>query len=555
MKKIFKSQIFRVCFLFIFGFISFSYIYYEISKYADFINKQYFYICGLFGGLLMLTGAFRKKRDFKDIEHGSSRWAIQKEIKRFIDKDFSKNIILSQTEFLSMDGRKTRRNNHVLVIGGSGSGKSRYYAKPNIMQMNASYVIIDPKGEHFRDAGKMLKDNGYRIKAFNTVNLENSMHFNPFPYFRGAKDINRFVDMLINNTSGVDEKKDFFVKAEKLWLVAVISYIQEHAYKFEQNMSSVINFLVNSQAKDDDEDYKSPVDILFDELYEKDPYNFAYEQYVGYKSAAGKTAKSILISLNARLLPFKIKEIKELLSDDELEIDKMGDEKTALFLIIDDSDTTYNFIVALLIDIMMNVLKRKADKNPNGMLKIPVRFILDEIANVGKFDKLHILIAVLRSRGISIEMMFQNIDQLKALYSKDWATIEGNCDTTVFLGGKGAETGKYVSENLVGKATIDTKSYGGSGNASSLGYNSYSTNDQKGGRHLLDNVEVGKIADDMCIVSIRGLNPFLSEKFNPKKHKNYKHLADENKSNAFCFTKNTNLSYNNMKYVTEIEID
>ena len=398
----------------------------------------------------------------------------------------------------------------------------------------------------------MLENNGYRIKIFDIQNFKNSMRFNPFVYFTETKDIKRFVNMLIANTenekaSGTD---DFWVKAEKLWLMACISYICETCLDHEKNLNSLIDMLNNSQAKDDDEDFKSPVDILFYDLQETNPTSFAVKQYVKYKLAAGKTAKSILVSLGVRLSDFDIPEVSDLVATDELELDTIGDEKTALFIIIDDLDLTFNYLVAIMLDVMFNALKRKADALSSECLKIPVNCYLDELANIGRFPNLHVLIAIIRSRGISLHLIFQNLSQLKATYDKNWGTIEGNCDTTVFLGGKGEETQKYVSSSMVGKATIDTKSQGGGGTASSLGFNSYNMNEQKAGRSLIDETEVAKLGDDECIINIRGFEPFKDVKIETEKHKNYKLLADYNKE--FAFSKKSDRLEVNYNYITEI---
>lgn len=560
MKKLVKNKFFVLPFLFCitFAFLCWLCIFVAGELQYKLNLKTAAAACAVLSLLMMATTQLKKKRQYENIEHGSAKWGTAKDIKPYIDKDKSQNIILSQSEALSMDMRKTHRDCHVFVVGGSGSGKSRYYAKPNIMQMNASYVITDPSGEHLHDEGKMLEENGYKTKVFDVVSLTNSMHFNPFAYFKDIKDIRRFINILIANTSGdtsnSNYSEDFWVKSERLWLMATIAYVQETCLDDEKNMNSVVTLLNNSAARDEDEDFKSAVDILFDDLEEKNPNSFAVKQYKKYKLAAGKTAKSILVSVGVRLADFDIPEISDLVADDELELDKMGDEKTALFIIVDDTDTTYNYLVAILLDVLFNTLKTVADSNNEHHLKIPVRCILDEIANIGRFPNLHILVAVMRKRWVSLELLFQNLNQLKALYKDNWATIEGNCDTTLFLGGKGEDTTKYVSDGLLGKATIDTVSYGSGGTANSFGKNSYNSNEQNAARSLLDETEVAQLKDDECIVSIRGLPPFKSKKFFPELHGNYKRLADENPSNAYFFRRDLDVKVKNIQYYTEINL-
>lgn len=531
-----------------------------ISKTLGIGSTQISAIVGLFiGGVMMTSQLGRKKRAFADIEHGSAKWGDINQLKPLQERVDTENLIFSQNIKLSMDMRKTRRNRHVLVFGGSGSGKSRYFVKPNVLQMNASYAITDPKGEHLADEGKMLADNGYKIKVFNIVDFKNSMRFNPLAYFLETKDIRRFVTMLIANTTNENANgnitEDFWVKAERLWLMACLSYINETCEEHERNLLSLVMLLDNSQAKDDDEDFKSPVDILFDELEAENPNSFAAKQYKKYKLAAGKTAKSILISLGVRLSDLDIPEIADLLCDDELELDKIGDEKTALFIIIDDLETSYNYLVAIMLDVMFNSLKRKADLLPSGHLDVPVNCYLDEIANIGKFPTLHILIAVIRSRGISLTLIFQTLGQLKSVYKDTWSTIESNCDTTVFLGGKGEDMTKYVSNVMVGKTTIDTLSTGGSGGAGSLGLTSYNRNEQKAGRDLIDEAEVAKLKDNESIVNIRGFQPFFDVKFATEKHKNYKLLADSDKANTYRHTKSGSIDFTQINYITEIIIE
>ena len=561
MKKAIKSKLFIIPFLFLitFGiFMALTYMVVSKLKYPmSLMNWETAAEISAAVSALLILMRFHgsKKREYKDIEQGSARWGKKKDMALYTDKNFQSNIILSSEEFLSMNMRKTHRDCHVLVIGGSGSGKSRFYALPNIMQMNASYVITDPSGEHLLNEGKMLEEHGYKVKVFNVVDMENSLHFNPFHYYKEPEDIIRFVELFIANTSGsksqnTSEDMGFWKNCEKLWFMAHIAYIQETCIEEEKNLNSLVLLLNNSETREEDEDYKSPVDVLFDELEEQNPDSFAVKQYKKYKLAAGKTAKSILISVGVRLANFDIPKLAHLVDDDELELEKIGDKKTALFIIVSDTDKTYNYIAAILLDVLFKTLSKRADSQPEHHLKIPVRCILDEIANIGYFPDLHILIAVLRKRWIDLEMLFQNVNQLKALYKDNWATIEGNCDTTVFLGGKGEDTTKYVSNDLLGKATIDTFSQGGGGTASSLGQNSYNFSNQKTGRNLLDETEVARLKDDECIVSIRGLPPFKSKKYNPEKHENYKLLADSNSKNAYHFHRGLDKKNADIEYVT-----
>jgi len=558
MKKFMKNKFFRIPFLFI---ITFAVLYFScVAAMTELqcLDQELAAKASVTIAFVLMFTQFKKKREYQDIENGSSRLGRKKDIKPYIDKDFRNNIILSQTESLSLNMRQTHRNCHVFVVGGSGSGKSRYYVKPNVMQMNASYVITDPSAEHLRDEGKMLLDNNYKLKVYDTVSLKNSMHFNPFVYYTEVKDVRRFVNIFMANTSGDASNpqyhEDFWVKAERLWLMAHISYVQETCLEQEKNLPSVVTLLDNSEARDEDEDFKSAVDILFDELGAKNPNSFAVKQYKKYKLAAGKTAKSILVSIGIRMADFDIPEIADLFSDDELELDKMGDEKTALFIIVDDTDTTYNYFVAILIDVLVNTLKSVAKASPQSHCKIPVRFMLDEIANIGKFPSLQNWVAAMRKYWVSFEFLFQNVNQAKAIYKDHWATIEGNCDTTVFLGGKGEDTTKYVSNDLLGKATIDTVSYGSNGTGTSIGKSGYSSNEQKAGRNLLDETEVARLDDDECIVSIRGLPPFQSKKYKTEEHPNYKYLADSNQANTYFFSREPEFAKEPIQYYTEINL-
>lgn len=558
MKKMIKSKLFAVPFLFSVTFFMFMAIILMVERQLSYSIKwqtaaEFSAVIAALMVLMRFKGG--KKREFENIEHGSTRWGKQNDIKPYIDPVFEKNIILSSKEFLSMNIYKTNLNCHVLVFGGSGSGKSRFYALPNIMQMNASYVITDPSGEHLRNEGKMLEEHGYKVKVFNIVDMENSLHFNPFHYYREPEDIIRFVELFIANTSGgkaqsTSDDMGFWQNCEKLWFMAHIAYIQETCMEDEKNMKSLVLLLDNSVTKEEDEDFKSPVDILFDELEQQNPESFAVKQYKKYKLAAGKTAKSILISVGVRLANFDIPKVANLFDDDELELEKMGDEKTALFIIVSDTDKTFNYLVAILLDVLFKTLSKAADNSPKGHLKIQVRCILDEIANIGFFPDLHILIAVLRKRWVSLELLFQNVSQGKALYKDNWPTIESNCDSTVFLGNKGEDTTKYVSNVMLGKATIDTVSYGGGGTANSFGNNSYNSNEQKAGRNLLDEAEVARLDKTECIVQLRGLQPFKSKKYDPKDHKNYRFLANGDPDNTYRFHRGLDLQKSEIQYIT-----
>lgn len=554
-----KNRFVVALFLFCITFVVIYFVTDQVSKVVNIGSSQISALISLGVSLIMVSSQIgKKRRDFENIEHGSARWGKYSELSKLRDKDYSENLLFSKNVRLSMDMRKTRRNRHALIFGGSGSGKSRYYLKPNVLQMNASYVIADPKGEHLKSEGKMLEENGYRIKVLNVVDLKQSMQFNPMVYFKETRDIRRFVNMLIQNTTGDNPNgnvtEDFWVKAERLWLMACLSYINETCEHNEKNLISLITMLDNSQAKDDDEDFKSAVDILFDELEGIEPSSFAVKQYKKYKLAAGKTAKSILISIGVRLSDLDIPEIAELLSDDELDLETIGDKKTALFIIIDDLEISYNYIVAIMLDVMFNALKRKADSLPSECLDIPVNCYLDELANIGRFPNLHILIAVMRSRGVSLHLIFQNLGQLKSVYKDHWATIEGNCDTTVFLGGKGEDMQKYVSNVMVGKTTIDTLSTGGSGGVGTMGLTSYNKNEQKTGRNLIDEAEVAKLADNECIINIRGFEPFKDVKYETEKHKNYRFLGDCDESRIYTFVKPGSINLAAFNYVTQYEL-
>ena len=430
-----------------------------------------------------------------------------------------------------MSGRpkqpKYARNKNILVIGGSGSGKTRFFVKPNLMQMHSSYVVTDPKGTVLVECGKMLSKNDYRIKVLNTIKFAKSMHYNPFAYIRSEKDILKLVNTIIVNTKGEGQQasEDFWVKAEKLYYTALIAYIWYEAPEEEQNFSMLIDLVDASEAREDDEDFKNAVDLLFEELEQKNPNHFAVRQYKKYKLAAGKTAKSILISCGARLAPFDIPQLREIMSYDELELDRMGDRRTATFFCISDTDSTYNFLVALAFSQMFNLLCERADNVHGGRLPHHVRVLWDEAANTGQVPNLEKLVAVIRSREISLCLLYQQLAQCKAIYDKNAETILGNMDSVLFLGGREASTIKEISENWLGKATISMQTEGRSRGQSE----SYSQNTQRLGRELMTPSELATMPGDRCILQLRGLPPFYSRKYDLKQHPNYRFTAEVDK--------------------------
>ncbi|WP_105243348.1 VirD4-like conjugal transfer protein, CD1115 family [Streptococcus suis] len=467
-------------------------------------------------------------------EYGSARWGTKKDIEPYMDEKFQNNILLTQTERLTMNGRpenpKYARNKNVLVIGGSGSGKTRFYVKPNLMQMHSSYCVTDPKGTIVLECGKMLEDNGYEIKILNTINFKKSMKYNPFAYICSEKDILKLVQTIIANTKGEGEKagEDFWVKAEKLYYTALIGYIFYEAPREEKNFATLLDMIDASEVREDDETYMNPIDRLFEALEKKEPTHFAVKQYKKYKLAAGKTAKSILISCGARLAPFDIRELRDLMKEDELELDTLGDRKTALFVIISDTDDTFNFVVSIMYSQLFNLLCDKADDVYGGRLPVHVRCLLDEFANIGLIPKFEKLIATIRSREISASIILQAQSQLKAIYKDNADTIVGNCDSTLFLGGKEKTTLKEISETL-GKETIDL--YNTSETRSNQ--KSFGLNYQKTGKELMSQDEITVMDGGKCIFQLRGVRPFLSDKFDITKHKNYKLLEDYDKKNLF----------------------
>ncbi|NSJ56055.1 VirD4-like conjugal transfer protein, CD1115 family [Enterocloster clostridioformis] len=478
------------------------------------------------------------KKYRKGMEYGSARWGTAEDIKPYIDPVFENNIPLTQTERLTMNSRpkqpKYARNKNILVIGGSGSGKTRFFVKPSLMQMHSSYVVTDPKGTVLIECGKLLQRGGYKIKVLNTINFKKSMKYNPFAYLRSEKDILKLVNTIIANTKGDGEKsgEDFWVKAEKLYYTALIGYIWYEAPDEEKNFTTLLEMINASEAREDDEDFKNPVDLMFERLEEKDPEHFAVKQYKKYKLAAGKTAKSILISCGARLAPFDIRELRELMETDEMELDTLGDRKTALFVIISDTDDTFNFVVSILYTQLFNLLCDKADDEYGGRLPVHVRCLLDEFANIGQIPKFEKLIATIRSREISASIILQSQSQLKAIYKDNADTIVGNCDTTLFLGGKEKTTLKEISE-ILGKETIDSFN-----TSETRGRElSHGLNYQKLGKELMTQDEIAVMDGGKCILQLRGVRPFFSDKFDITKHPKYKYLSDADPKNAFDMEK------------------
>lgn len=496
---------------------------------------------GVFIGVALKVVVYLKgknaKKYRKDVEHGSARWGKSSDIKPFVDSVPKNNIILTQTESLTLNNRpkdpKTGRNKNVLVIGGSGSGKTRNWLKPNLMQCHSSYVVTDPKGSVVIECGNLLLSKGYRIKILNTVNFTKSMHYNPFAYIRSEKDILKLVTALIVNTKGEGKSGDeFWTKAETLLYTALIGYIHFEAPESEQNFSTLLELINASEIREDDEDFKNPVDLMFEALEMKNADHFAVRQYKKYKLAAGKTAKSILISCGARLAPFDIKELRELTAYDEMALDTLGDELTALFFIISDTDDTFNFIVSLAYTQLFNLLCDKADDVYGGRLPIHVRCLIDEAANIGQIPKLEKLVATIRSREISACLLLQAQSQLKALYKDHAETIIGNMDSTLFLGGKERTTLKELSETL-GKETIDTFNTGESRGREI----SHSRNFQKLGKDLMSMDELSVLDGGKCILQLRGVRPFLSNKYDITKHPHYQYTSDADPRNAFHIEK------------------
>ena len=516
-------------------------------------------LLGVAGAALVRLAVYLKAKNAKKyrrgVEYGSARWGRPEDIAPYIDPVPDWNIPLTRTESLTMTSRpknpKTARNKNILVIGGSGSGKTRFFVKPSLLQMHSSYVVTDPKGQLLRETGKLLAHGGpkrdengkpvrdkrgkvvyepYRIKVLNTINFSKSMKYNPLAYVRSEKDILKLVNVIIANTKGDGEKssEDFWIKAERLLYCALIGYIWYEAEPEEKNFITLLELINACEAREDDETYKSPVDILFDELAQAQPEHFAVKQYVKFKMAAGKTLKSILVSCGARLSPFDIKELRDIMTEDELELDTMGDRKTALFLIMSDTDTTFNFVIAMLQSQLFNLLCDKADDHYNGRLPVHVRCLLDEFANIGQIPNFDKLIATIRSREISASIILQSQSQLKTIYKDAADTIVGNCDSTLFLGGKEKGTLKEISE-LLGKETIDSLSQSENRGAQTSHGLSY----QKLGKELMTQDEIAVMDGGKCILQLRGVRPFFSDKYDLTKHPRYKYLSDADKKNVF----------------------
>jgi type IV secretion system protein VirD4 len=500
-------------------------------------------LAGAAGALIVRGIVYYRSKNAKKyrqgMEYGSARWGNAADIKPFMDPDMENNIVLTQTESLTMRSRpkvpKYARNKNIVVIGGSGSGKTRFFVKPNLMQCYSkdypvSFVVTDPKGTLLIETGRMLEHAGYKIRSLNTINFKKSSHYNPFMYLRSEKDILKLVNTIIANTKGEGDKsgEDFWVKAEKLYYQALIGYIWYEAPDEEKNFSTLLELINASEAREDDETFKNAVDLMFEELEEREPDHFAVRQYKKYKLAAGKTAKSILISCGARLAPFDIRELRELMSYDELELDLLGDRKSALFVIISDTDDTFNFVVSIMYTQLFNLLCDRADDRYGGRLPVHVRCLLDEFANIGQIPKFDKLIATIRSREISAAIILQSQSQLKSIYKDSADTIIGNCDSTIFLGGKETTTLKEMSE-MLGKETIDMYN-----TSDTRGTNrSYGINYQKTGKDLMSRDELAVMDGGKCILQLRGVRPFLSDKYDITKHRRYKQLSDSDKRLAF----------------------
>lgn len=488
------------------------------------------------GGALKLA-VYLKGKNAKKFrqgeEYGSARWGTHEDIEPFVDPKFSENVILSQTERITMSSRpsqpKYARNKNVLVVGGSGSGKTRFFIKPNLLQLHSSYVVTDPKGGLINEVGNALYKNGYRMKVFNTINFKKSMHYNPFAYLHSEKDVLKLVTTLIANTKSEGKGGDeFWEKAEKLLYTALIGYIWKEAPEEEQNFTTLLEFINAMEVREDDEEFKNPVDLMFEELAEREPDHFAVRQYAKYKLSAGKTAKSILVSCGARLAPFDIAELREITAYDELELDTLGDEKTALFLIMSDTDATFNFLISMIYTQLFNLLCEKADDVYGGRLPIHVRCLIDECANIGQIPNLEKLVATIRSREISACLVLQAKSQLKAIYKDNADTIIGNMDSQIFLGGSEQTTLKDLNTSL-GKETIDTYNTSDTrGNSPSYGMNY-----QKVGHDLMSIDELAVMDGAKCIVQVRGVRPFFSDKYDLTKHPNYNLTADADKKNWF----------------------
>lgn len=493
-------------------------------------------LAGAAGVYLLIQSKIRQAKKFRrDAEYGTARFGTKEDIKPFVDPKFQNNVILTGTEFLTMNTRPkipaNARNLNACVIGSSGSGKTRFWLTPQLLQAHSSYVVVDPKGGTLDQCGRFLQREKYRVRVFNSIDFSKSMHYNPLAYIKTESDVLKFVTALIANTKGDGKEGDeFWTKAETLLYCALVAYIVFEGPEEERNMNTLVEMINSMEVREDDETFKNAVDYMFDGLERRSPQHFAVRQYKKYKLASGKTAKSILISCGARLAPFDIPQLREIISYDELELDKLGDEKSALFFLISDTDTTYNFLVALAFSQMFNLLCERADNTYGGRLPYHVRVLWDEAANTGQVPGLEKIVAVIRSREISLTLFYQAISQCKALYKDHSETIMGNMDSIVFLGGREASTLKDISENWLGKATISMQTEGRSRGQSE----SYSQNMQRLGRELMTTSEITTMPGDKCILQLRGLPPFLSSKYDLKKHPNYKYTAEfDKKKNAF----------------------
>ena len=499
---------------------------------------------GIACGLALRLAVYIKGRNAKNFRHnseyGSARWGKPEDIEPYVDPEFKNNVILSQTERLTMNSRpklpKYARNKNVLVVGGSGSGKTRFFIKPNLLQLHSSYVLTDPKGTLIGEVGNVFVKAGYNVKVFNTINFKKSMHFNPFNYIHSEKDILKLVTTLMANTKGEGTPGDpFWEKAEKLLYTALIGLIYYEAPEEEKNFNTLVEFINSMEIREDDESFKNAVDILFERLEKRDPNHFAVRQYAKYRLAAGKTAKSILVSCGARLAPFDIAQLREIMSYDELELDKIGDRKTILFLIMSDTDSTFNFLISIIYTQLFNLLCEKADDVYNGRLPVHVRCLIDEAANIGQIPNLEKLMATIRSREISAALVLQAKSQLKAIYKDNSETIIGNCDSQIFLGGSEQTTLKDLN-TMLGKETIDMYNTGESRGTSQ----SYNMNYQKLGHELMSVDELAVMDGNKCIVQVRGVRPFLSDKYDLTQHPNYRYTADADNKNWFDVEKYLN---------------
>lgn len=493
-------------------------------------------LLGAAGMYLLVQSKIKKAKKFRrDAEYGTARWGTKEDIKPFSDPKFQNNVILTGTELLTMNTRPKNpanaRNLNACVIGSSGSGKTRFWLTPQLLQAHSSYVCVDPKGGTLDQCGRFLQRQGYKVRVFNSIDFSRSMHYNPLAYIKTESDVLKFVTALIANTKGDGKEGDeFWTKAETLLYCALVSYIVFEGPEEERNLNTLVEMINSMEVREDDETFKNAVDYMFDGLEKRNPQHFAVRQYKKYKLASGKTAKSILISCGARLAPFDIPQLREIMSYDELELDRLGDEKSALFFLISDTDTTYNFIVALAFSQMFNLLCERADNKYGGRLPYHVRVLWDEAANTGQVPSLEKIVAVIRSREISLTLFYQAMSQCKALYKDNSETIMGNMDSIIFLGGREASTLKDISENWLGKATISMQTEGRSRGQSE----SYSQNMQRLGRELMTTSEITTMPGNKCILQLRGLPPFYSPKYDLKQHPNYKYTAEyDKKKNAF----------------------